>query len=154
MPGRHRHLRSTGLVATTAALAVAVVAGGAWAGYRQVGGSHCAATESIKVAAATEIAPAVQAAAGAWSTRYGTCVTVAVLATEPTAMAAAIGSRHGVTLAGVGGSGQAATGIDVWVPDSSTWLLRLASEAPGFAPSNLGSVAQSPIVLAVPEPSA
>lgn len=42
----------------------------------------------------------------------------------------------------------------VWIPDSSTWLSRLSSEASGFVPTDGGSVAQSPVVLAVPEAAA
>jgi hypothetical protein len=43
---------------------------------------------------------------------------------------------------------------DVWVPDSSTWLLRLQRVAAGFAPSNRASIARSPVVVAMPEPLA
>jgi hypothetical protein len=159
VPGRHRQLHRTGLVVTAAAVSVLVVAGGAFAGYRELAGNDCTATVRLKVAAAPEIAPAVQAAADTWvkgddARADGTCATVAVTAAEPTDMAAAIGGQHGVNLVGVGARPQDAVGVDVWIPDSGTWLLRLASEAPGFLPSTLGSVAESPIVLAVPEPSA
>ncbi|HEX7743748.1 MAG TPA: substrate-binding domain-containing protein, partial [Micromonosporaceae bacterium] len=43
---------------------------------------------------------------------------------------------------------------DVWVPDSSMWLLRLRTAASGFAPENAASVARSPVVVAMPEPIA
>ncbi|GIM88536.1 substrate-binding domain-containing protein [Paractinoplanes toevensis] len=155
MPGRHRHLQRTGLVVTAAALSLAVVTGGSWAGYHEFAGKDCADTVTIKVAAATEIAPAVRTVADAWSAREGTCVTVTVTAADPATTAAAVGGRHGVNLEGVGAKEQqTAADADAWIPDSSTWLLRIASEAPGFQPAVLGSIAESPIVLAVPQPSA
>jgi Ca-activated chloride channel family protein len=59
-----------------------------------------------------------------------------------------------VGLAGVGGA-SGSTGIpDVWMPDSSTWLLRLKAAAPGFKPTDGASVARSPVVVAMPEPLA
>jgi Ca-activated chloride channel homolog len=175
VPGRHRHLQRTGLVVTASVLALAVVAGGGWAGYHELAGRGCTSTVTLKVAAAPEIAPAVRAVATLWARKdgaragkdavaagkdggasgeNGVCVTVAVSSADPTAMAGAVGSQHGVNLVAVGTGKLDATGLDVWLPDSSTWLLRIASEAPGFVPTTLGSVAESPIVLAVPEPSA
>ncbi|MFD0522888.1 substrate-binding domain-containing protein [Paractinoplanes durhamensis] len=154
MPGRHRHLQRTGLVVTAAALSIAVITGGAWAGYHELSGKKCTAPVKLQVAAAAEIAPAIKTTADAWTKKDGSCVTVAVTAAGPAEMAAAIGQRHGVSLEGVGSGKLDPSGIDAWIPDSSTWLLRLASEAPGFVPTSLGSVAVSPIVLAVPEPAA
>ncbi|GAA0578877.1 substrate-binding and VWA domain-containing protein [Paractinoplanes ferrugineus] len=153
VPGRHRQLQRTGLVATAAALSVAVLAGGAWAGYQELSGADCPATSRLRIAAAAEIAPAVSATAAAWSNQEGTCVAVTVLATDPAGTAAAIGGRHGVNLGGVG-AGKPDPDVDVWIPDSSTWLVRIASEAPGFQPTDLGSIARSPLVLAAPEPAA
>jgi hypothetical protein len=148
------------LIVTAAGLSVLVVAGGAWAGYQRLA-KRCDATLSLRVAAAAEIAPAVRAAADAWvkrddATVNGDCIAVAVSTADPATMAAAISRQHGVDLVGVGSGAGAPdpAGVDVWLPDSSTWLVRLASEAAGFVPSVLGSVAQSPIVLAVPAPSA
>ncbi|MEU4237572.1 substrate-binding domain-containing protein [Actinoplanes sp. NPDC026619] len=152
MPGRHRELQRTGLVVTAAALAIAVVTGGAWAGYHELSANGCTTIRKLRVAAATEIAPAVRAAAATWAATDGNCVAVTVTAADPAGMASAIGNRHGVNLDGLGG-GKLSPDVDAWVPDSGTWLLRIASEAPGFLPSNLGSIAQSPIVLAAPEPS-
>jgi hypothetical protein len=159
VPGRHRQLQRTGLVVTSAALSVVVIAGGAWAGYYELSGRHCAATVNLTVAAATEIAPAVKVAADTWAKTddarvEGNCITVSVTPADPPVTAAAVGSQHGVTVSGLGGGKAGVQGLDVWIPDSSTWLLRIASEAPGFSPSLLGSVAESPIVLAVPEPAA
>jgi hypothetical protein len=153
MPGRHRHLHRTGLLIAAAAVAVVAVTGGAWAGYQQLSGEDCATTVRLRIAAAPEIAPAVRSAAGAWTARdAGRCVTVAVAAVEPTTLAAALGAEHGINLVGVGSRPDPAD-FDIWMPDSSTWLLRIASEAPGFVPTVLGSVASSPLVLAVPAPS-
>ncbi|WP_250038030.1 VWA domain-containing protein [Paractinoplanes maris] len=155
MPGRHRHLQRTGLIVTAAAVTVAVVAGGAWAGFREWGGEECATTVQLRVDAAPEIAPAIRAAAEAWTKREDACAQVAVTAADPAAVAAAVGGQHGVNLAGVGTGGRAtASGVDIWIPDATTWLLRISSEAPGFVPSVLGSVAMSPMVLAVPQSSA
>ena len=136
-----------------------VVTGGGWAGYHEFLDADCASTVSLKVVAAPEVAPAVQAASAAWvktgdAVVDGACVKVAVAAADPTAMAAAVGAWHGVNLVGVVGKKQDAADVDIWIPDSSTWLVRLAAEAPGFTPTTLGSVAESPIVLAVPESSA
>lgn len=160
MPGRHRQLRRTGFILTAAVVAVLVIAGGAWAGFHEFG-QRCATTLGLKVAAAAEIAPAVRAAADTWVKRDeakvdGDCIAVAVTAVDPATMAAAVGSQHGVSLPGVGAASgqQDPAGVDVWIPDSDIWLVRLASEAAGFVPSVLGSIAESPIVLAVPEPSA
>jgi hypothetical protein len=74
--------------------------------------------------------------------------------TEPADIAAAVASRHGVSLNGVGQASGTTPVPDVWVPDSSTWLLRLRSAASGFAPTTVTSVARSPVVLAMPEPLA
>ncbi|MBL7253932.1 substrate-binding and VWA domain-containing protein [Paractinoplanes lichenicola] len=147
MPGRHRQLQRSGIVAVVAAAAVLVAAGG-WAGYRRLSTDECPETIALDVAAAPEIAPAVRTAADTW-TSNGACVTVAVTAVDPTAMAAAVGQKHGVNLV-AGLTRKQDTTADVWIPDSATWLLRLASEAPGFVPSALGSVAESPLVLAAP----
>ncbi|MDY7090130.1 MAG: substrate-binding domain-containing protein [Actinomycetota bacterium] len=152
MPGRHRQLQRSGIIAVGTAVAVITAAGGGWAAYRHFSADDCASTVALKVAAAAEIAPAVRAAAGTW-TRSGACVTATVAAVDPTAMAAAVGQRHGVNLV-TGSAARQDTTADVWVPDSSTWLQRLASEAPGFVPSVLGSLAESPLVLAAPGDSA
>jgi hypothetical protein len=104
------------------------------------------------------IAPAVRAAADAWVTggasADGTCVAVDVSAQEPVDVAAVVASRHGVNLAGVGQASGTSVMPDVWVPDSSSWLLRLRGAASGFAPTNGTSIARSPVVVAMPEPVA
>ncbi len=73
---------------------------------------------------------------------------------DPVDVAAVVAGRHGVSLAGVGQPSGTLGSPDVWVPDSSTWLLRLRGAASGFAPTNLTSIARSPVVVAMPEPVA
>ncbi|MBB2948036.1 hypothetical protein FB565_007807 [Actinoplanes lutulentus] len=73
---------------------------------------------------------------------------------NPADIAGAVSRDHDVALAGLGTAPETVTVPDVWLPDSSTWLLRLQQEASGFKPTKIASVAQSPIVLAMPEPVA
>jgi hypothetical protein len=80
---------------------------------------------------------------------------VNVSATDPVDVAATVAAKHGVTLAGVGQASGTAVSPDVWVPDSSTWLLRLKTGgATAFDPGNGASIARSPVVVAMPEPIA
>jgi len=141
-----------------AATSVAVVVAGSWFGYQQLSGRNCSGQIKLTVAAATEIAPAVDQAAQRWTADGaavdGTCVTVAVSAINSVTMAAAIAGQHHVALLGVGTAPGSVTVPDVWVPDSATWLLRIKSEASGFLPTDGRSIAQSPVVLAAPKPIA
>ncbi|MFK3979555.1 VWA domain-containing protein [Micromonospora sp. NPDC050397] len=127
-------------------------------GYQQLTGSGCAGQVKLTVAAAPEIAPAVQAAADDWSDQDDAagdaCLALSVTAADPADVAAAVATAQGVGLAGVG-QGNGTTVIpDVWVPDSSSWLLRLRTAASSFAPTNGASIASSPVVVAMPEPAA
>ncbi|SCG58932.1 von Willebrand factor type A domain-containing protein [Micromonospora inositola] len=136
-----------------------VVVAGSWFGYQQLAGPSCSGRIQLSVAAAPEIAPAVKAAADQWvadgAAVGGTCIGVNVASSEPVDVAAAVASKHGATLAGVGQASGTAVTPDVWVPDSSTWLLRLKSGgATAFAPANGASIARSPVVVAMPEPVA
>jgi len=139
-------------------MAIVVVIAGSYYGYQQLSDSGCTGSIKLNVAAATEIAPAVDQAANQWTTNgaavNGTCVSVNVTAINPATMAAAIAREHQVQLTGVGTAGASVVPPDVWIPDSSTWLLRLKSEASGFVPTDGTSVAKSPIVVAMPEPVA
>jgi len=139
-------------------MAIVVVIAGSYLGYQQLSDSGCTGSIKLNVAAATEIAPAVDQAANQWATNgaavNGTCVSVNVTAINPATMAAVIAREHQVTLAGVGTAGATIQPPDVWIPDSSTWLLRLKSEASGFVPTDGASVALSPVVVAMPEPVA
>ncbi len=147
-----------GLGIAAAAMALVVVVAGSWLGYQQLAQPGCTGQTRLAVAVAPEIADAVRAAATAWTdegaTVRGTCVAVDVAEVNPAVMAAAVATKHGVALAGVGEASGTTTIPDVWVPDSSMWLLRLRSAASGFAPVGVKSVAQSPVVVAMPEPVA
>src|SRR5690349_20891907 len=157
--GRHRRnfrLRGVGVVG--AAMAVIVVLAGSWYGYRQLSDKGCTGQVKLSVAAATEIAPAVEQVAQQWITDganvNGTCVAVNVYGINPATMASAVAREHKVTLTGLGPAPASVAVPDVWIPDSSTWLLRLKSEATGFVPTDGTPVAESPVVLAMPQPLA
>ncbi len=157
--GRHRmRSRFRGAGAAAAVTALVLVVAGSWFGYRQLAGPSCSGRIELSVAATPEIQPAIKAAADRWVTDGAavgqTCVAVTVAAAEPVEVAAAVASRHGATLAGVGQASGTAVTPDVWVPDSSTWLLRLKSGGAAAFPTNGASIARSPVVLAVPEPVA
>jgi Ca-activated chloride channel family protein len=157
--GRHRrnfNLRGASVVAS--AMAIVVVLAGSWLGYQSLADDKCSGQIKLTVAAATEIAPAVDRAAQQWTTGganvNGTCVAVNVTGVNPATTASAVALKHGVALTGLGPAGKSAAVPDVWLPDSSTWLLRLRSEASGFVPTDGKSIAQSPVVVAMPEPVA
>ena len=139
-------------------MALVVILAGTWLGYQRLTEPACSGEVRLTVAAAPEIAPAVQQTAKAWTDGGAAisdaCVVVDVSPVSPATMASAVASRHGVTLTGLGQSGGAVAIPDVWIPDSSTWLVRLASEASGFVPKDRRSIAQSPVVVAMPEPVA
>ncbi|BBH66416.1 hypothetical protein ACTI_31010 [Actinoplanes sp. OR16] len=139
-------------------MAIVVVIAGTWLGYQQLADSGCTGSVRLSVAAAPEIAPAVEQIASQWITGgaevSGTCVAVDVTEATPADIAGAVSREHNVALAGLGTAPETVAVPDVWLPDSSTWLLRLQQEASGFKPTKISSVAQSPIVLAVPEPIA
>ncbi|MFI7541483.1 VWA domain-containing protein [Actinoplanes sp. NPDC049599] len=139
-------------------MAIVVVLAGSWLGYQSLADDKCSGQIKLSVAAATEIAPAVERAAQQWSTGganvNGTCVAVNVTGVNPATTASAVALKHGVALTGLGPAGKSAAVPDVWIPDSSTWLLRLRSEASGFVPTDGKSIAQSPVVVAMPEPVA
>lgn len=141
-----------------AALVIIAVVGAGWYGYRRLSDNGCTGQVVLKVAAATEIAPAVEQAAQKWMVGGAnvnhTCVAVHVTGINPATMAAAVAGDHKVTLSGLGAAPASVTVPDVWIPDSSTWLLRLRAEAPGFQPTDGTSIADSPIVVAMPAPVA
>ncbi|NES15567.1 MULTISPECIES: VWA domain-containing protein [Micromonospora] len=150
-------LRGAG--AAAAATALVLVIAGSWFGYQQLAGPSCSGKIQLSVAATPEIAPAVKGAADQWvadgAAVGGTCIAVNVVSSESVDVAAAVASKHGATLAGVGQASGTVVTPDVWVPDSSSWLLRLKSGgATAFAPTNGASIARSPVVVAVPEPVA
>jgi Ca-activated chloride channel family protein len=136
-------------------MALVVVLAGSWLGYQRFADSGCSGEVRLTVAASPDVAPAVQQAAKTWTAGGAaiseTCVVVDVSSVNSATMAAAVASRHGVSLTGLGQPSGSLLIPDVWVPDSSTWLLRLRSEAPGFVTTNGRPIAQSPVVVAMPE---
>ncbi|MFF4877714.1 substrate-binding domain-containing protein [Micromonospora sp. NPDC000668] len=156
--GRHRMRSKLHLAAAAATATVLVVTTGVWFGYRELIQPNCSGEIRLSVAVAAELAPAVDAAASQWvkdgAAVGGTCIRVDVSASDPVDVAAVVAAKHGVILAGVGQASGTAVTPDVWVPDSSTWLLRLKKDATAFAPTNGASIARSPIVVAMPEPVA
>ena len=139
-------------------MAIVVVLAGSYLGYQRLSDSGCTGSVRLTVAAATEIAPAIDQAAQRWvqdgANVNGTCVAVTVNPINPAIMAAAVAGEHKVTLAGLGTAPESVKVPDIWVADSSTWLLRLKQEAPGFVPTDGKPIAQSPIVVAMPRPAA
>lgn len=139
-------------------MALVIVVAGAWFGYQRLAEPACTGQVPLTVAAAPEITEAVSAAAAQWvadgAAVDGVCVAVEVSESQPVDVAAAVAGQHGVTLTGVGQANGAAVLPNVWLPDSSTWLLRLSKQASGFEPANGASVARSPVVVAMPEPVA
>jgi len=139
-------------------MAIVVVLAGSYLGYQRLSDSGCSGSIRLTVAAATEIAPAVDQTAQRWvqdgANVNGTCVAVTVNPVNPATMAAAVAGEHKVTLNGLGTAPESVKIPDVWVPDSSTWLLRLKQEAPGFVPTDGKPIAQSPVVVAMPQPVA
>ncbi len=142
-----------------AAVGVLVVTAGGYFGYRQIASPDCSGKIELAVAVAAELAPAVDTAATEWEKEGAavgpTCIEVNVTAAEPVEVAATVAAKHGALLAGVGQASGTAVSPDVWIPDSSTWLLRLKTGgATAFDPGNGASIARSPVVVAMPEPIA
>ncbi|MCY1144625.1 substrate-binding and VWA domain-containing protein [Actinoplanes sp. Pm04-4] len=139
-------------------MALVVVMGGSYYGYQQLADDGCTGSIRLTVAATGEVAPAIDQVAQRWvqegANVDGTCVAVSVSDVNSSTMAAAVAGEHQVTLAGLGKAPESVKVPDVWVADSSAWLLRLKSEAPGFVPSDNKPIAQSPVVLAMPKPVA
>lgn len=139
------------------AVAVAGVVVGVRAGVGGVDAAECATAVRLSVAAPPELAPALRTTAAEWdrtkSPADRNCVTVDVQAADARDVAAAVGEQQRVALAGVGTDRKTAV-PDVWVADSASWLLRLRAAAPAFAFTEDGSLAQSPVVVAMPQPVA
>jgi hypothetical protein len=145
------------VIAIAAAVIVILGAGVAWSAYR-VGDrqASCTSRLPLDIAAAPEIAPAVQNVASQWAAaRYGdSCVSVAVRAEDPADVAAAVANQRGVTLSGTGAPSDKARVPHIWIPDSTSWLQRLRGVGTGVVPADTTSLAKSPVVLAVPQPVA
>jgi hypothetical protein len=139
-------------------VALVALVGLGWTGYSRLSGSGCHGEIRLTVAAPPEISRALAAMAKQWMDSgaqvNGECVAVDVSAQAAVDVANAIAGRAGVTLPGVGPNGADTPVPEVWVPDSTTWLLRLQSAAAGLVPTTGQALARSAIVLAVPEPAA
>ena len=182
--GRHRHpgLGKPARVAIVAIVLLA--AAGGFAFYRSENRGGCTGQIELNVAVTPELATILARSASKWASTArggaGECVSVEVTAKAPADVAVEAAHRSNVTLAGLsptatpsapsGGETTApaaagpttatSTGIpvgpapDVWVPDSSAWLVRVRSAAPSLVPLEARSIATSPLVLAVPRPTA
>lgn len=179
--GRHRH-PGLGKPARVAIVAIVLLAAaGGYAFYRSENSGGCAGQIELNVAVTPELATILARAATDWASTArggaGECVSVEVTAKAPADVAVEAAYRSNVTLAGLSptatpsaeGGGEATTAPaagpasttipqgpapDVWVPDSSAWLVRVRSAAPSLVPLEATSVATSPLVLAVPQPTA
>jgi Ca-activated chloride channel family protein len=163
MTGRHRNTTRPGsglrIVATTVVVIVAL-AGAAYA-YRSFAsddtGATCADPVKLSVAVSPDLAPAVKAATATWIRGGvdigGRCLAVDIAAVESADVAGALVARTGTAVAGLAANSQVKA-PDVWMPDSSLWLQRLGSSGQQIVPSTGQSIAQSPVVLAMPAPTA
>jgi Ca-activated chloride channel homolog len=155
--GRHRSpSRGRTAAAVAAALAVVAVAAGLRFGFAMVADRGCDGTVRMSVAAAADIAPSVRAAAqglaGGKAGGNGSCLAIDVRAAEPSDVAAAVSRQQRTSLSGVGAASGTSAVPDVWIPDSTSWLVRLRAAVPGLTVGTEGSVALSPVVMAMPEP--
>jgi Ca-activated chloride channel family protein len=155
-PGRRRLAIAAQVL--TAAIAVVTVLAVSFGAYRTLTRPRCGGNVSLSIAAAPEIAPAIQATAARWTATRPTvrdkCVSVKVAAADSAGVAAAIAGQHDAVLNRVGHAAGGTTVPDVWVPDSSVWLSRLRTVGSGWVPDDPPSIARSPVVLAMPEPIA
>ncbi|MDT4990401.1 MAG: hypothetical protein QOH97_293 [Actinoplanes sp.] len=135
-----------------------MVAVGLRFGLPMLADAGCTGQLRLTVAVAEDIAPVVRQTAQAWSAgeadRKGLCVTVAITAAEPSDVAAAISREQKASLSGLDTATGTVAVPDVWIADSSTWLVRLRAAVPGLSVAQEGSIALSPVVLAMPAPVA
>lgn len=111
----------------------------------------------LSVAAAPEIAPAVQDAATAWAQTdpevNGKCIQVDVRAAPPAELAGSLAARSGGHIDVAARPAPTPDEADipaVWIPDSTSWLGRVSAVDRSAFASSTPSVAMSPIVFAVP----
>jgi hypothetical protein len=157
--GRHRTAGSSGgaLKLGAAAVAVLVVLAGSWYAFRKYSQPSCGNTAKLSIGAPADIAPAIKAQTAAWSDQAkadGNCVDIEVLEEDPADVAAALAGKANKTLTGVGQANGKTRIPDIWVADSSLWLLRLKAANPTGPAVTPKSLARSPVVLAMPEPIA
>ncbi|MEU4220505.1 substrate-binding domain-containing protein [Actinoplanes sp. NPDC026623] len=135
-----------------------VVVVGVRLGIGELGGAECSGVVHLAVAAAPDVAAAVRSEVDAWTSAKaevdGVCVRIDVQAAEPADVAAALSAKQRGAVPGTGGANVVVAPPDVWISDSGTWLQRLRSAAPTFAFTEEGSIAFSPVVMAMPVPTA
>lgn len=165
--GRHRG-RGLTKRARAAVVVLVVLAGAGAFGLWRFGGSvtSCAGEVKLTLAAAPEIATPLRESAALWARGAhgggGECVAVEVNAVRSADMALAVADAGGVVLTGLtplvragGAAPMPRVAVpDVWVPDSSAWLVRVRGAGSGLVPPQAPSIATSPVVLAMPEPLA
>jgi Ca-activated chloride channel family protein len=158
--GRHRNSsglrRALSIVLTLVAVLAVGTAG--WGGYRYLNRPACTGSPlTLTVAASPDIAPAIQSTGNTWasSRTTGQCVAVTVVAADPADVATTLAAAAGApALTGLGQANGKAQIPDVWVPDSSLWLARLAAATKQNTGVKPPSIASSPVVFAAPEPVA
>lgn len=105
-----------------------------------------AGTATLTIAAAPEIAPILTQVAAAMPQAEreidGTCVTAQISAIDPAQVLAAQSGKS------------TASHVDVWVPDSTAWLRRAVDAGANNIPGSGTSIATSPVVIAVAQPTA
>lgn len=151
---RHRRSRRIWIV-TAAVCALALVIGGGYAGYQQLTDEGTCTGDPLRLTVAASLDQfatmdklATQYNAGN-RTVSGHCVAVKIRPAAPSTIAA--------ELSAIWDEGRNGARPDVWVPDSSAWLLVAAArqEAAVVLPTGAPpSVATSPVVLAMQRPMA
>ena len=149
MAGRHSAAdgsRSRALPALLVLLAAGAIGVGAFmtvgnAGTKDAGAGGCESTTTVTIAAAPEIAPALETATtdleGDKTAVKGTCIDYEVQAVAPEQVAEELSSAP-------------AAATQLWVPDFSVWVTRTALA--GATPATLAaSLATTPVVVVGPE---
>jgi ABC-type molybdate transport system substrate-binding protein len=133
-PARARRVDAR-VVVLSVLLVVALLA---WAGVDylrdRLAAGGCDTTTPVRITAAPDVAPVLTTLAR--SVPEPDCYTVEVTASASTATAAALEANG-------------ANGPDVWVPESSTWLLQARDGGAWNLPESGQPVASSPVVLAL-----
>jgi hypothetical protein len=120
--------------------------------------SGCSGGIRLTVAAAPEVEPAVREAAERWvqSTPRvnGQCVGVQVRAAEPADVANLLAVRAGGSINVAADPVPTPSDADVpaaWIPDSSSWIVRMQTVNREAFDPDTPSIALSPVVFAMPE---
>ena len=132
-----------------------------WAVTAQADGCGSTGAVRLTVAAAPEIAPAVQDAATAWGRTNpvvnGDCVRVDVQAVPSADMAQTLAVHSGGSLDVVAKPATTPSDADipaVWIPDSTAWVNRVIEVNRDLFDAETPSIASSPVVMGMPEAAA